>query len=147
MDRRYDQRFEAQEHAVTLALSRVDKEFHEHLRAAREETQAALTAADKAIGKSEVAAEKRFESVNEFRGQQGDIVATFIPRTEAEQRIAQNIEKIDSIEKRMTQAFASMGSRLDIAQGSKQGYAQLIGFIFGAVGVVAALIGVAIALR
>lgn len=44
--------------------------------------QAALLAAKEAVLKAEVASEKRFESVNEFRQQLSDQTNTFIPRPE-----------------------------------------------------------------
>ena len=43
---------------------------------------AALAAAEKAVSKAEIAAEKRFDAVNEFRGQLKDQAATFVTRTE-----------------------------------------------------------------
>ncbi len=55
-----DQRFKAQEQAI----------------------QAALASAEKAVNKAEQAAEKRFDAVNEFRGQLKDQAATFVTRTE-----------------------------------------------------------------
>jgi hypothetical protein len=55
-----EQRFKAQEQAVAFALQ----------------------AAEKAVTKAELAAEKRFESVNEFRNQLKDQTGTFITRNE-----------------------------------------------------------------
>jgi hypothetical protein len=43
---------------------------------------AAMEASGKAVDKAEIANEKRFESVNEFRAQQGDIIAQFLTRNE-----------------------------------------------------------------
>lgn len=73
-----------------------------------EKVALALAASKEAIDKAEASAEKardrladdleqRFASVNEFRGQQKDVIATFIPRSEAEQRIAGCLEKIDAM--------------------------------------------------
>lgn len=64
-DRRNQQRFDGQEKAVA----------------------AALQAAKEAVTKAETAAEKRFDSVNEFRQQLSDQAASFMPRREAEQRL------------------------------------------------------------
>lgn len=50
-----------------------------------EQVKLALDASDKAIGKAEIASEKRFESVNEFRQTLTDQAGTFIPRKEVEQ--------------------------------------------------------------
>jgi hypothetical protein len=70
-DRRYTERFEAQNAALNAAFLAADKAV-----------QAALLAAEKAVIKAEVAAERRFESVNEFRGQLADQAKTFLPRQE-----------------------------------------------------------------
>jgi hypothetical protein len=59
-DLRYQQRFDAQSKAI----------------------QDALTAAEKAVVKAEVATEKRFEGVNEFRQTLSDQAANFISRKE-----------------------------------------------------------------
>jgi len=55
-----EQRFKAQEQAVAFALA----------------------SAEKAVTKAELAAEKRFESVNEFRNQLKDQTGTFLTRNE-----------------------------------------------------------------
>ena len=55
-DLRYQQRFDAQQKALADALAAQEKALG-----------AALGAADRAVTKAEIAAEKRFESVNEFR--------------------------------------------------------------------------------
>lgn len=77
-DRRYEQRFEAQEKAV----------------------EAALANAKEANGKSERSDEKRFEAVNEFRDQQRDLIGTFMPRSEAEQIFQQLREAQSDIKTR-----------------------------------------------
>lgn len=76
-DKRYEQRFGAQEKAVN----------------------AALTAAKEAVSKAETSAEKRFDSVNEFRAQLSDQAATFMPRMESEQRMSTLDEKIGAVTK------------------------------------------------
>ena len=50
--------------------------------ASKEAVSFALAAAEKAVIKAETAAEKRFESVNEFREQLKDQQATLLPRAE-----------------------------------------------------------------
>lgn len=146
-DVRYLDRFVAQEKAVDLALGRVDKEFHEHLRAAREETSAALDAADKAIAKSEAATERRFESVNEFRAQLSDQASRFMPRAEAVQRADTNAERIVALEARMVENLALLTSRLDLNTGRSTGREDIWGFIVGAVGLVGAAVGILIGTR
>lgn len=70
-------------------------------KAAEGAVQAALASAEKAVTKAEVAAEKRFEATNEFRGQLSDQAATFLPRAEADVRIAAGDEKFISQSERI----------------------------------------------
>ena len=87
-DVRYNQRFQAQQEALTAALS-----------AAKEAVAAALLAADRAVSKAELAAEKRFESVNEFRGALSDQTSKLLPRVEADARFSNLEEKINRLDK------------------------------------------------
>lgn len=57
----------------------------------------ALTSAEKAVTKAETASEKRFDNVNEFRGQLADQARTFMPRTEAISAIERNAERITEV--------------------------------------------------
>ena len=143
-DKRYDQRFQAQEQAVQLALARVDKEFHEHLQSVREETSAALDAADKAINKSEVSIEKRFDAVNEFRAQLADQASSFMPRKESDVRMDAVTEKIDANANRINELQLRMTSRLDINQGQVAGGREAIMDKRTANGAVLALVGMGI---
>lgn len=122
-DRRYQERFVAQEQALRLALDSVNKEFHEHVKQVREETKAALAAADKAIVKSEEANQRRFESVNEFRAQLSDQAATFLPRQEYDRSLgglsrrledlhAMMLEKVDGVLKTVNAQIESLETRL-----------------------------------
>src|ERR1700685_214980 len=54
---------------------------------------AALAASDRAVNKAEMASEKRFDAVNEFRAALADSARLLMPRSEAEQRMAA-IEKM-----------------------------------------------------
>jgi hypothetical protein len=53
---------------------------------------------EKAINKAEVATERRFESVNEFRAQLGDQVQQFIPREVAETQFGQMNQRLAVVE-------------------------------------------------
>ncbi len=74
----------------------------ERFDAAKETIGVAMTAADKAIVKAEMATEKRFDSVNEFRQSLADQAAQFMPRTEY--RISHDAvaEKIEGLLTRLT---------------------------------------------
>jgi hypothetical protein len=111
---RLDQRYEAQQIAIN----------------------ASLASAQTAVAKAEIANEKRFESVNEFRAQQGDLIRGFISRNEyqsshnaledkAETASNRNAERLADLDKRVTDQLSSLelriSSRLDLSQGNIQG--------------------------
>lgn len=92
-DTRYEQRFIAQQEAIQAALL-----------AQKEAVQAALIAADRAVAKAETASEKRFEGVNEFRGQLADQAAQLMPRSEAEARIQAMADKLSEVVDRVNRS-------------------------------------------
>jgi phage-related tail protein len=114
-----DNRFEAQDKAVAAALAAQEKAV-----------TAALAAADRAVSKAEMASERRFESMNEFRGALADSARLLMPRAEAEQTFRAMAEKIDDVTKQVK-------ARDDRSRGLGQGWAILI----AAVGVVATIVG------
>lgn len=77
-DRRYQEKFAAQENAVKIALEEREK----------------------ATLKSEESYNERFKSVNEFRGTLSDQSHTFITRTEAQQATKSNSDKIEALTSR-----------------------------------------------
>lgn len=56
----------------------------------------ALAAAEKAVTKAEVAAEKRFDSVNEFRNALRDQQSTFADKSQTDFRLASIEKRLDS---------------------------------------------------
>jgi hypothetical protein len=95
-----DQRFEAQDRAV----------------------QAALQAAKEAVDKANIASEKRFESINEFRGQLSDQQATFLTRNEygaqhdaMAQRLQDLADRFNTSSGRTTGLGASWGVIVSVA--------------------------------
>ena len=90
-------------------------------KAAEQAVQTALASQEKAVSKAEAAADKRFESVNEFRQQLSDQTATFPSRAEVSTRmdsmardISRNTESQREMELRLT-------SRLDLITGGAAG--------------------------
>lgn len=117
-DKQYQQRFEAQEKALT----------------------AALTSAKEAVDKANIASEKRFDSVNEFRNTLADQQRTLLPRTEYS---VQHQSLADSI--------AQLSSRLDLIVqrqyqqiGQSEAAARLWGFAVGGIGILVAIAAAAI---
>jgi len=133
------------------------------------QTQQALTAADRAVVKAELATEKRFESVNEFRKALSDQTSNFMSRTEVLSELAGLAEKIEAHSNRLGSVMtrtevdslftsqsatsaaryqqildqaAITATRLDKAEGTQGGLKLGAGFIVGAVGLTATIITV-----
>jgi hypothetical protein len=100
-DRRYEQRFGDQATAV----------------------QAALNAAKEAVLKAETAAEKRFESVNEFRETLDDQQRTLIPRAEAELRMNAIAARVDEVAK-----------VVDAGRSARAGGREMWAYVVGGIG-------------
>lgn len=94
----------------------------------------ALAAADKAVTKAEIATEKRFESVNEFRQTLSDQTKTFIARVEFE-------VVRDSHAGQITE----LASRLDKLEGKGIGLNAGWVYLVGGLTVAAALVGLVMA--
>jgi hypothetical protein len=119
-DLRDQQRFDAQQKALTDALQSAEKAV-----------TAALTAANTAVGKAETANEKRLDSVNEFRQTLVDQAATFMPRLESEAKVEAITEKIAELAKRVDMNASNLG--LVRARGA--GATEVWGYVVGAAGV------------
>jgi len=112
----------------------------------------------KAIEKAEMATEKRFEGVNEFRDQLRDQALTFMPRSEAEVRIIALTERSDvnanqiiataAIQsERINKLELSINTRLAASDGKGAGLNAAWGYLVAAIGVVGGLVGLIIGLR
>lgn len=115
------------------------------------QVELALTASQTAIDKADAADEKardrlasemaqRFDSVNEFRNQQKDIISGFMPRAEFDQFRQYYSEQHSLLRDRYAQEIADLKGRLDRAEGRSGGYSGAWGYLVGAVGLVGALI-------
>jgi hypothetical protein len=117
-DLRYQQRFEAQSDALSAAFLSQQTAMQTALKTAQEAVQAALAAADRAVSKAELAADKRFEALNELRQMLNTMVASLITRSEADTRFGSMTEKIDANSKRLD----GLDARLNLASGEQQGH-------------------------
>ena len=110
-------------HHLMALLTEQDRRLTAGLMANDKAVQIAMVASEKAVVKAEAAAEKRFEAVNEFRGQLADQAATFMPRAEAEQRLLALAEKIT-----------------DLTGSNRAGANALWGYLAGAAGLLIAIV-------
>lgn len=115
-----DRRFDDNDKALQAALVSQEKAV-----------AAALAAAKEAVLKAEGAADKRFESVNEFRQQLSDQTNTFLSRPEYDAQHKALEDKVEVLTERMNQ---DKGGDLHM------------GKIYGAIAAVGAVIGIIILL-
>ncbi len=95
---KYSERFEASQRAINAAFLAQQTAMQTALTAQKTAVDIALGAADRAVTKAEIAAEKRFESVNEFRSTLSDQQNTFMPRGETTALFKSMDEKISGIQ-------------------------------------------------
>jgi hypothetical protein len=120
-DARYQQRFQQQGEALTAAFL-----------AQKSAVDAALAAADRAVTKAEIASEKRFDAVNEFRRSLDDLSRLQMPRLECEQRLGTLKEQVDRVE----DVLRSRGAQ---NAGAKDSWAMIVAII-SFLGTVAAIV-------
>jgi hypothetical protein len=135
-DRRYEQRFTAQQEATAAAFAALskamdasDRRYEQRFIAQQEALAAAFAAAQQAINKAEVSVERRLEGTNEWRAAMNDRERNFMPRLESEQRAA-------ALEDRL----AVLSERVTASTGRTRGIGDSWRYLFGALGVVAAVI-------
>lgn len=144
-DKRYEQRFNSQQEAMEKAFTAAEKAVAAALAAAEKAVNAALTAQKEAVNKAETAAERRFEAVNEFRGQLADQAASFLPRKEYDAQHAALGEKQDAAHQVAMAAIADLRTSRDTSTGKSLGTSAVVAAIFGAVAAAGAIIAAIIA--
>jgi len=101
-----DRRFDDQDKAVQTALTSAEKAV-----------VAALAAAKEAVSKAEIANDKRFDSVNEFRAQLADQTANLMPRSEYQVQHKALEEKLSDLTDRINKSEGStIGSELTMGK-------------------------------
>jgi hypothetical protein len=116
-DLRYQQRFDAQADALAAAFLSQQTAMKTALESAKEAVNAALAAADRAVLKAELAADKRFEALNELRQMLNDTLKILMTRAEVTQLVASAVEKIDLSSKRLD----AVDARLNLLAGETSG--------------------------
>jgi hypothetical protein len=101
-----------------------DDRNKERFLSAEKAVQAALTAADKALAKAEMASERRFEGVNEFRGTLADQSATLLPRAEYKAEYSSMLDKLTSLTSRVETIES-------IDRGKAQGIGGVTAIVYG----------------
>lgn len=127
---------EALSQQITAADAALSQHIGEQIRQVRQVIElngkavdAAFAASEKAILKAETAAERRFESVNEFRAQLADQTQTFMPREVAEAKIDEVGKKVDDLT-----------SRVNVTQGKAAGVSASVGLMIAVAAIVISVV-------
>lgn len=123
------QRLEEVDRRVAQRMDMERSRLEVQVEASREALTVALRAVSDATTKADLATEKRFESVNEFRDQLKDQAGTFIPRIETEQRLTQLSTRLDELRSNDTQRSARSA-----------GSTALFGWVIGGIGALATIL-------
>jgi len=101
---------------------------------------AALAAADKAVEKSNLATEKRFDGVNELLAQQTSAITALIPRAEAEVRITSLAEKVDAMQRIVDKGFTGVDTRQEAGQQNRDASQSRTAVLISSIGLVLTVI-------
>jgi hypothetical protein len=116
------------EHILALIVEK-DLRDQQRFEAQSSAIAAALLAAEKAVTKAEVATERRFEGVNEFRQALSDQTASFITRVEWEAQRKAEDERV-----------RTLSARVDRTEGRTGGVTGLWGYLVAAAAVIVAVV-------
>lgn len=101
----------------------------------------ALNAADKAVSKAETATEKRFEAVNEFRGQLADQASTLVSRTEFAAKADALGEKLSDLTDRLNRSEGSETGKARVVDTRQKSDSNMIAIASVVAGLVGAAVG------
>jgi Holliday junction resolvasome RuvABC endonuclease subunit len=129
-------RFEARANAIERRITETNNSILGLIGANEKAVGVAMTAADRAVAKAETAAERRFESVNEFRKALGDQTATLVTRSENATELRSMNDKIDAL----NTALVEVSRRLNKQEGKGIGYQQSWGIFISLAGLAVLII-------
>jgi hypothetical protein len=118
---------------IRAQISALDRLTEARSRAQDEKVTLALASAQTAVTKAEVATERRFEGVNEFRSTLSDQAREFVTRREFEQLRDASNERI-----------REMQTRLDKTEGRSGGLQSGYGFLVAGIGAVVLIVNLGI---
>jgi hypothetical protein len=121
--------FTAQIENIHTLIDANDQNYNQRFDNVIQATKSALDAADRAVNKAEVASEKRFDAVNEFRAQQQDIINRFMPRNEVLIMVDALNTRIENLEKANV-----------MSQGTSKGLGNAWAYIVGGIALVSSVI-------
>ena len=147
VDRRHSEQFLSLERMV---MARFDAE-HDLLTNLARERQTAINAAfaaqQAAVSKAEIATEKRFESVNEFRAQLTDQAGRFVTRNETDSVISAVRSEMQSAADRNAERIQEIANRMNRSEGKGAGLNAGWIYLLGALAAIGTLVSLFVAFR
>jgi hypothetical protein len=147
------QQFADLRHLLDERYATQTKALEAAFQAAEQAVQTALLSQEKAVNKAEIAADKRFESVNEFRQQLADQAGLFFTRTEADARLGALTDKLDASTGRNAERIQALERIVERDSGHDAGSAARgdsvrlnVGQVIAAVGVLLVAVSVVLAI-
>jgi len=122
--------------ALREIMDERDRRYEERFIAMDQKTSLALTSSKEAVTKAEAATEKRFDSVNEFRGSLKDQAANLLPRAEADVKFTAIAREIDELKK-----------NTNLSQGRSTGFSASWGIAVSLMLLAMALIGLLLRMK
>lgn len=110
-----------------------DRRYQERFEASTRAVEAAFASAKEAVLKAEIASERRFDSVNEFRAQLADQTSTFLTRREYD-------AKHEALEKQVDDLIRV----IERNKGRAGGMGSIYGWLVSAIGAIVAVMTVVI---
>ena len=124
-----DDKFENMEKQTAINNGHVKEYLSDKIQSQKEMVKITMMASKEAVHKAEMANERRFESVNEFRGQLKDHAATLMPRAEVQLLI-------DSLNKNIAENRTHIQTQLGANQGKQEvrsSFKDYIGYILAGI--------------
>lgn len=121
-------------------IKAVDSMSSERSKVVRDALEAAMAASDKAVVKAEVSSEKRFETLNDFKTQVSDQLATYMPREVTEALISELRRTYEQQLAEIRNQLVQLQQRQDQAAGSSAGVSKSVGYMISALGIVLTII-------
>ena len=103
-----DQRFSDQAVALTAASVASEKAIQSAFAASERATTSALTSAKEAVQKAEISSDKRFEIIDEIRGQLKDLGQVSLPRTEYASEFVVLQARMEAIESELAKIVGAL---------------------------------------
>lgn len=130
---------DAKVNALGVLLNEREERTKERFIAMEKAVNTAMSAADKAVSKAEMATEKRFEGVNEFRATLADQAATLLPRNEYSVQHGAMLERVESFQKQLGALTSTVSLLQEHATGKREGLTYSGQIVLGAIAFVSAV--------